>query len=135
MATAEDIERANRRGQGVLGKHPHALGARFVRGKVTIRLSNGAEFAFPPRIAEGLENASPEQLAKIEVSPSGLGLHFPALDADLYLPSLLEGSLGSKRWAASELGRIGGSARTEVKARAARDNGRLGGRPRKASAG
>jgi hypothetical protein len=40
-------------------------------------------------------------LSKIEISPSGLGLHFPAIDADLYLPALLDGFLGSRRWMAS----------------------------------
>ena len=27
-------------------------------------------------------------MTKIEISPSGLGLHFPAIDADIYLPGL-----------------------------------------------
>jgi hypothetical protein len=35
--------------------------------------------------------------------------------------------------AAQELGRLGGLARSEAKARAARANGKLGGRPRKRS--
>jgi hypothetical protein len=34
----------------------------------------------------------------IEISPSGLGLNFPALDADLYVPALLQGLLGSQAW-------------------------------------
>jgi hypothetical protein len=42
-----------------------------------------------------------EQLTRIEISPSGLGLYFPAIDADIYLPSLLEGFLGSRGWMAA----------------------------------
>lgn len=53
------------------------------------------------------------------------------MDADLYLPTLLEGFLGSKRWLAAEIGRLGGSTSTEAKAAAARQNGKPGGRPKK----
>ena len=45
--------------------------------------------------------------------------------------TLLEGVFGSKSWTAAQMGRSGGSARTEAKANAARDNGKRGGRPRK----
>jgi hypothetical protein len=54
------------------------------------------------------------------------------VDADLYVPALLEGLLGSKRWMASRLGRIGGQSRSGAKKAASVANGRLGGRPKKA---
>ncbi len=133
MATTEQLAQANRRGRAALRKQPHAVSARFVRGLVTVKLSNGAEFAFPPKIALGLEGATPGALSRIEITPSGLGLHFPALDADLYLPGLLAGVFGSKQWMAAQLGRAGGKARTAAKVAAARENGKLGGRPRKAT--
>jgi hypothetical protein len=112
---------------------PTAVGARYDRrlGRVFISLSTGIDVAFAPRDAQGLEKAKPADLSVIEISPSGLGLHFPKIDADLYLPPLLEGFFGSKRWMAARLGRHGGQARTAAKVRAARANGRLGGRPRK----
>jgi hypothetical protein len=72
-------------------------------------------------------------LKHIEISPSGLGLHFPALDVDLYLPALLEGYLGSRQWMASAMGKAGGCVTSDAKARASRANGRLGGRPRSKS--
>jgi hypothetical protein len=56
---------------------------------------------------------------------------FPKLDADLWLPALLEGVFGSRRWMAARLGARGGKAKSKAKARAARANGKLGGRPRK----
>jgi len=49
------------------------------------------------------------------------------LDADLYVPALLEGFLGSRRWLAQQRGQLGGAARSPAKAEAARSNGRLGG--------
>ena len=82
-------------------------------------------------MAEGLADAKPADLAIIEITPAGLGLHWPKLDADLYLPALLEGVFGSPRWRAGLLGKSGGLARTEAKVAAARENGRRGGRPRK----
>ena len=77
--------------------------------------------------------ARPRDLQEIEISPSGFGLHFPKVDADVYLPGLLSGEVGSRRWMAAKLGQRGGSARSATKAAAARANGKLGGRPRKAA--
>ena len=113
---------------------PYAVGASYDRriGRVRVELSNGVELAFPPRLAQGLESARPADLATIDISPTGLGLHFPRLDADLYVPALLEGVFGSPAWTAARMGRTGGRASSPAKAAAARANGRRGGRPRRA---
>lgn len=131
--TKDELEMANRRGEARLRKTPCATKVHYERknDRVVIGLSTGIEVAFRPRDAQGLERAKPNQLDTIEISPSGLGIRFPKLDADIYLPALLEGFLGSKRWIAAELGKLGGSASTTAKAAAARRNGRLGGRPKK----
>lgn len=112
---------------------PFAVAARYDRrrDRVVVSLDNGLELAFPPRIAQGLENAMPADLSDIELSPSGFGIHFPKLDAHLYLPALLRGVFGSKAWLAAQLGAIGGRARSTAKIAAARANGKRGGRPRK----
>ncbi|HEX8127913.1 MAG TPA: DUF2442 domain-containing protein, partial [Pyrinomonadaceae bacterium] len=78
---------------------------------------------------QGLRNATPEDLAKVEVMPYGLALSWPRLNADLTIAGLLAGIFGTKAWM-SELGRKGGSRKTEAKATASRENGRHGGRPR-----
>lgn len=131
--TKDEFETAKRRGEAQLRKTPCATNVHYERkrDRVVIGLSTGIEVAFRPRDAQGLERAKPNQLDTIEISPSGLGIHFPKLDADIYLPALLEGFLGSKRWLAAELGKLGGTASTTAKAAAARRNGRLGGRPKK----
>jgi hypothetical protein len=131
----DEFEAANQRAADMLAKTPTAIAARFDRraGRVVIDLSSRLTVSFKPQDAQGLEEAKPEQLVKIEISPSGLGLHFPKLDADLYLPSLLEGFLGSRRWMAAQLGKAGGQARSIAKAAAVRANGKLGGRPKKAA--
>jgi len=130
--TKEEFKAANERAAALLAKTPTAIAARYDRkdNRVEIDLSSGISIVFKPQNAEGLERAKPGQLAKIEISPSGLGLYFPALDADLYLPSLLEGFLGSRRWMAAQLGKAGGMAHSRSKGRAARANGKLGGRPK-----
>jgi hypothetical protein len=113
----------------------HAVSARYDRrrGRVIIVLNTGIELAFPTRLAEGLAGASHDSLAEIEISPAGLGLHWPRLDADLYVPGLLQGVFGSKSWMARHLGAQGGRARTAAKVAASRNNGRKGGRPKKAA--
>jgi hypothetical protein len=128
-----EFAQANRLGREMQSATPRALSARYDRrnDRVVIHLSTGIDLAFPPHIAQGLENATPAQLAAIEISPSGFGIHFPRLDADLYLPALLEGFLGSRQWMASRLGAKGGKSTSPAKTAAAKRNGRNGGRPRK----
>ncbi|MBR8827795.1 MAG: DUF2442 domain-containing protein [Gomphosphaeria aponina SAG 52.96 = DSM 107014] len=69
-------------------------------GKITINLKHGATFSFPPEIAQGIADATPEDLAEVEITPSGAGLHWEKLDADLSIPSLLAGVYGNKDWMA-----------------------------------
>ena len=58
-------------------------------GNIVVRLSTGEIFFFPAHMVEGLSKASPKELAEIEITPSGLGLHWPRLDVDLYLPAVI----------------------------------------------
>jgi len=134
MGYRKEAEAASRRARARLSRTPTARAAHYDRrmARVVIDLSTGLSIAFRPQDAQGFEGAKPEQLSQIEISPSGLGLHFPAIDADIYLPGLLQGFLGSRRWMAAQLGKAGGSARSQAKAAAARANGKLGGRPTKA---
>ncbi len=132
-----DIRRAEEAMQARMAAGPRAVEARYdrARARVIVGLDSGMELAFPPGLAEGLGEGSPAELSEIEISPTGLGLHWPRLDADVYLPGLLNGVFGSPRWMAGLLGRIGGRARTPAKAAAARANGQRGGRPRKTASG
>ncbi len=129
----DEIEAANELAAARQVNTPMAVGARYDRriGRVVIDLSTGFAIAFKPDKAQGLEKAKPEQLAKIEISPSGFGIYFPDLDADISLPGLLEGVFGSRSWMASQLGKTGGRSTSEAKAAASRSNGKRGGRPKK----
>ncbi len=132
MATRSDFEQAGERARTRLATSLHAVGAHYdaQNNRVVIELSSKLHVSFSARDAQGLECATPAQLTTIEITASGLGIHFPKLDADLYLPALLEGFLGSKKWMAARLGAAGGKSRTIAKRSAARANGALGGRPR-----
>jgi hypothetical protein len=61
--------------------------------RVVIRLASGVSIGFCADDSAGLSGASKEELSNIEITPSGLGLHWPRLDADVYVPSLLKGLL------------------------------------------
>jgi hypothetical protein len=135
MALHDNLELANQRAKDLQAGVPRAVSAHYDRtsGHIVIHLSSKLILNFSPHHAQGLENAKPSQLDVIEISPSGFGIHFPKLDADLYLPGLLEGFLGSRKWMASRLGQIGGRSRSRAKRAASKANGKLGGRPKRAA--
>jgi hypothetical protein len=86
-------------------------------------------FAFPPRLAQGLESATEAQLGQIEILGAGYGLHWEALDVDLTIPGLMAGLFGTRAYMAQQAGR----ATSPAKAAAARANGAKGGRPRRSA--
>lgn len=128
--TDAEIDAAAQKGAVVRANEPRAKAARFDRqlGRVIVDLTNGCTFAFPPRLAQGLESASDDELEKLEILGAGYGLHWEALDVDLSIPGLLAGIFGTRAYMA----RRAGSAKSPAKAAAARTNGAKGGRPRKA---
>jgi len=137
MALRDEFEKATERAQGRQDSLPRAIRVHYDRTgrKLVVDLSSKLTLSFSPYDAQGLEQATPWQLEEVEISPSGFGIHFPRLDADLYVPGLLEGFLGSKKWMASRLGQLGGQSRSHAKKASSRANGKLGGRPRKSARG
>ena len=79
---------------------PRAISAHYDRDteRVVIQLRDGSTFMFPCHLGQGLTNASAEDLAAIEITPSGYGLHWENLDVDLSVPSLLKGIYGTRTW-------------------------------------
>lgn len=98
-----------------------------------VGLSNQRRLVLPIEDVQGLDNATHEQIENYELLGHGTGISFPELDVDLYVPALIEGVYGNRRWMA-QLGKKGGRARTEAKRQAARANGVKGGRPARAAA-
>ncbi|MEH2304379.1 DUF2442 domain-containing protein [Nostoc sp.] len=98
-------------------------------GMIIVFLSNKSMFGFPSEEGEGLAGASVKDLAEVEVTPSGEGLHWKTLDVDLSIPALMNGIFGTKKWMA-ELARKGGSSTSAAKSEASRLNGIKDDRPR-----
>lgn len=124
---------ANKRAALKKAAFPAAVSVRYDKrtDKIIIELTTGLELGFSPAQAQAFEHVHAADLVGAEISPSGLGIHFPRADLDIYIPGLLDGFLGSKRWMAAQHGSKGGAASTPAKAAAARENGKKGGRPRK----
>lgn len=131
--TEADTRLADARSEQLLRRTPTASAAFYdkERGRVVVRLSTGLELMFAPSDAQGLERAGPADLETIEISPTGLGLHFPTIDADLYLPGLLAGLFGSESWMAERSGEKG---KVRDEKAAARESATDGGPPKKAAA-
>jgi Protein of unknown function (DUF2442) len=131
ITTDAEIDAALARGQAE-PERTLGVSARYVpiEDIFIVELTDGTRLVLPREKLQGLENATPTQLANIEVLTPGTILHWEDLAVDLYIPALIEGVYGTKRWM-SELGRSGGIVKSQAKRNAARTNGLKGGRPKK----
>lgn len=102
MITDEEFEAATKAGDAFMEANPHAVVARYDRRRrrVVVELSSGLEIAFRPHDVQGLEHATPEQLAEVEILGVGHALGWESINADVWLPGLLKGHFGTKAWMA-----------------------------------
>lgn len=128
----QEFQASIQRGED-LRQNGYAVSAEYdaPQNRLVVSLSSGVIITVPVHLMQELADADPAALGEIEIAPSGLALHWPSLDADVYVPSLMQGIFGTKRWIAAQLGAAGGRVTTPAKAAAARQNGAKGGRPRK----
>ncbi|MGB7190835.1 MAG: DUF2442 domain-containing protein [Acidobacteriaceae bacterium] len=136
ITSDEEIDRAIERGAS-LRDEPRVVKVEYRPGRglnlLVLSLSDGHRHVVPVEDVEGLKSATREEINEVGILGRGTGLHWPALDLDLYVPDLLLGIYGTRRWMA-EMGRRGGAARSAAKRKASRANGLRGGRPKKALA-
>lgn len=97
---------------------------------VVLTFRGGGSMTIPRRVIPGLERQPASALKAITVSPAGDALLWPSIDADVYVPGLVELAFGNRLFAAAA-GRRGGRRRTKAKVAASRRNGSRGGRPQK----
>jgi hypothetical protein len=137
VSTDAEIDRAIERAKN-LRREPLVTAVEYKAGPALdlfiLKLSDGRRHVIPREELQGLQSATKEQIGRVEILGGGTGLHWPDLDADFYVPGLLRGVYGTKKWMA-EIGRSGGSVRSAAKKRAARVNGLKGGRPRRKELG
>lgn len=94
-----------------------------------LKLSDGRRHLIAREDLQGLESATKEEIARVEILGHGTGLRWPDLNVDLYVSTLLRGVYGNPGWMA-KIGRTGGLIKSDAKKRASRANGLRGGRPR-----
>lgn len=129
--TDTELDAARERGERIRAATPEATAARFdvSSGRLVIDFANGATFMVPARTLQDLETATDDELAEVAVE-HGYALRWDRLDVDFTIPGLMAGVFGT----AAYMARKAGQTRSVAKAAAARENGRKGGRPRKATA-
>jgi len=129
--TDADFKRAIERA-GKLRHEPLASEVEYKAGPgldlFVVKFTDGADARFLGDL-QGLQSGTPEQLSRIEIVGGGTGLHWPDLDADIYVPALLRGIYGNKLWMA-KIGQRGGSVRAQRR-RERRGEWLKGGRPRR----
>lgn len=132
LPSDEELDAQIEASRGSSGDEPAAKVARYdaTTRRVVIDLDNGTTFLVPVDLLQGLEGSSEEELADIRILGAGSTIAWDRINVDAYIPSLLMGVFGNKRWM-RELGRHGGSRTSEAKRAAARENGKKGGRPKK----
>lgn len=98
---------------------------------MVIEFANGYTYIFPAEMAQELSGADPTDLVEIEIDGVGLDLHWPRLEADLYVPATVVGVFGTKAWMAKQRAKAAGETSTSAKAAASRANGAKGVHPKK----
>ena len=71
---------------------PRAVAARYlpVRDRIEIDLASGWSVQVPRSFSSRLAAASVHDCERVEIVDSGLGLHWPLIDEDWYVPTVIE---------------------------------------------
>jgi hypothetical protein len=122
-------------------QEPRAIAAAYdeATASIVLRLANGCGFSFPVSRYQELADGTPAQLAAVQIDPDGEALVWDEPNFCISVPGLIMAAVGSwERWAAQKEkeartanARKGGQTRTAARAKASRENGKKGGRPRK----
>jgi hypothetical protein len=122
---AAAVERGRQRAAG-----PRAKAVFYDKDEdaIVLKFSTGGSIEIPRGLLDELDDARPEELAEVELSPRGTALHWEKLDVDVSVVGALALLIGPRIWM-SAMGSLGGRSTSPVKAEAARNNGMKGGRP------
>lgn len=135
--TAEEIRAARARGKEALKQEPHAASVVFDSRtrRFHVELTTGSTFSFAVEALREMEGASDEQLATVRVVGVGSTLEWPSLDQHISVAGLILDLFGGEEWKKAlrtAVNRQVSRSGSEARAKASRENGRKGGRPRKA---
>lgn len=95
--TNAELDAATALGERLWQTEARAQSVRYDRetGRLVVELRNDGVFSVPARHLQGLEHASDNEIAEVEVIGLGYGLHWPTLDEDHAVPALVAGIFGS----------------------------------------
>ncbi len=138
--TEAEIERqiteATRRGEEELRTEPLATSVQYDHRtrRVVLELNKGSTLSVPVDLLQGLSEASPKDLARVDILSPGSEIEWPTLDQQFTIAGLLAGRFGTRRWMA-ELGQRGEltTSKTKPKSPATRANAKKVSRRRKKS--
>jgi hypothetical protein len=100
---------------------------------ITVR--NGG-FLIPRNLIGALEDVGPDDLAKMELWPDGSLIEIEDLDIHISVDGMVKAALPvlvPSRIMAGFFAASGGAAKSKAKAKSSRQNGKKGGRPKKAA--
>ena len=128
---AEEFEVAKARGNARL-RGPRAVTARYDAGRnrVIVRLTTASKSPSRHVMSKACSTPRPRTSNRSRWKHSVLGF-IPTLDTDLYVPALLKGILGSKRWMAARLATTTGGIHDASQPGSMRENGNRRRRRRK----
>ena len=123
---------ANAAGRALAKRGELAIAVAYVPHdhRLRVELASGIALLVPVARVQGLADAKPAAIRKVEITGKGLGLYWPSLDLDLSVPDLVAGCFGTKAWMRM-LAQHAGRATSSAKVASSRENGKKGGRPRK----
>lgn len=136
----KEMDLANKRGAEKMERLPKALKAKvdLETRRLILEMQSGVTLLVPIDMVQGLQTDDARALEDFELVLNGTQIHWDTLDVQFTIESFLSGVFGTKKWMASlkehlaEIGRKGGSAKTPAKRAASAENGKKGGRPKKA---
>lgn len=135
-------KQAANNGAEKLKKLPKVAAAHYDKNskRMVLEMQNGVTLLVPIHLIQGLRGEDEKALSDFDLVNKGSQIHWHGLDVQFYIEDLLKGVFGTPKWMKSvkehlaEIGRKGGSRKSEVKANSSRENGRKGGRPAKKAA-
>ena len=63
-----------------------------------VKLKSGQRLAIPRENLQGLAEADPDKISKVEIEMLGMALHWEDLDVDFRVDGLRQGLYGNERW-------------------------------------
>jgi len=98
MDLKKQIQEARKRGREKDRLRARAAYYDSVTKELVVVLVDGKEARFPVGLLQGLQGASDDVLAQVQVTPGGSGVTWEVLDVDLEVEGLLEGRYGTEEW-------------------------------------